>query len=233
MREKWVFPDAALRWIEDKFDNDPEVQLRLNDRGSRSPNLDAALYLLPLFKAAFPDAYPGETDAEFKKRRNNLSGAERRAATKIPPETPGEFKTRMDRLLTVGASSWYHTCILTGVQDIRVRLKILRQRQKAARAKNATLPAWPAKPAPKRFRSLSGLDIYQRGHESPRGPMLQGSSQLRLDIGTDRRDAKARWTALSPEEQAPYIAEAEEENVRRALEQQDSQPVEDEEDPGA
>ena len=108
------------------------------------------------------------------------------------------------------------------MQDLRARLKILRQRHKAARAKSTAMPAWPAKPAPKRFRSLSGLDIYQRGHDTPRGPMLQSSSQVHLDIGTDRRDAKARWTSLSPEEQAPYIAEAEEENVQRALDREDA-----------
>ena len=64
-------------------------------------------------QAAFPDPYPGETDAEFKERQNNLSGSERRAATKIPPETAGEFTTRMDRLLTVRARSFCHGCTLT------------------------------------------------------------------------------------------------------------------------
>lgn len=118
-------------------------------------------------------------------------------------------------------------------QDISGRLKTLRKRQKASRAKSAPLPAWPANPAPKRFRSLSGLDIYHRSHETPWGSMLQGHSQVRLDIGTDRREAKARWTAMSPEEQAPYIALAEEENVQRALAREGSQPLEDEDDDGA
>ena len=113
MREKWLFTDAALKWIEDKFVNDHELQRRLNDPGSRSPNLDAALYLIPLFKAAFPDPYPGETDAEFKKRKNNLKGAERRAATKIPPETPEEFTSRMDRLPKVRTRSFCHGWTLT------------------------------------------------------------------------------------------------------------------------
>ena len=118
-------------------------------------------------------------------------------------------------------------------QDLSGQLRTLRKREKATRVKSAALPAWPAKPAPKRFRSLSGLDIYHRSHETPWGSMLQGSSQVRLDIGTDRREAKARWTAMSPEDQAPYIALAEEENVQRVLEREGSRPLEEDEESGA
>ena len=98
MRVKWTFTDGNLRWIEDKFLNDPEVHARLNDHSSPSPNLDAAVYLTPLFKREFPDPYPGESDAEFKKRKKNLSGAARQHIKRIPPESDEQFAARMDRL---------------------------------------------------------------------------------------------------------------------------------------
>ena len=98
MRVKWTFTDSNLRWIEDKFLNDPEVHARLNDHSSPSPNLDAAVYLTPLFKSEFPDPYPGESDGEFKKRKKNLSGAARQHIKRIPPESDEQFAARMDRL---------------------------------------------------------------------------------------------------------------------------------------
>ncbi|KAI0710285.1 hypothetical protein C8T65DRAFT_739737 [Cerioporus squamosus] len=185
----------ALAWVDAEYDT-KEVQDLIANRNSKSPYLDAAEFVEPKFKERFPHPYPGETAAEFEKRKKAAHSKRRENMVMWKAETEVEHKARMARLRT----------------DLKNRfIELSNSRKKGQR----TLPAPATIPAPKRHRELSGLDIFQGSEEAPDAEVILHDGKIRYNIGSQRRDSKAAWEAMSPSEREPYEELARQRNAER------------------
>lgn len=99
MKDGWRFTDPEKKYVLELFERE-DVQAIIRDKTRRARYRDAAQLAAPLFKARFKSGYPGETDAEFKKRLGKADPQRKKEGLIVqrPPETIDEFNSRMDSL---------------------------------------------------------------------------------------------------------------------------------------